>query len=59
MLFVKTVLSRYQHYPNHAHEVVVEDLVSHLLPLLNIEERPLNRVEFLKILLKDYIVLTR
>lgn len=59
MIFVKTVLARYQRYPNTAHAEVIEDLVSQLLPLLDIEERPLNRVEFLKTLLKDYIVLTR
>lgn len=59
MIFVKTVLARHQKYPNQAHEAVVEDLVTHLMPLLDIEQRPMNRVEFLKTLLKDYIVLTR
>lgn len=59
MIFVKNVLARQQRYPNQAHEEVVEDLVTHLMPLLDIRERPLNRLEFLKILLKDYIVLTR
>lgn len=59
MIFVKNVLARYQQYPNRAHEEVVEDLVSHLMPLLDIRERPNNRLEFLKTLLKDYIVLTR
>ena len=59
MIFVKNVLARYQRYPNQAHEEVIEDLVSHLMPLLDIRERPLNRLEFLKTLLKDYIVLTR
>jgi hypothetical protein len=59
MIFVKNVLARHQRYPNRAHEEVVEDLVTHLMPLLDIRERPLNRLEFLKTLLKDYIVLTR
>jgi uncharacterized RDD family membrane protein YckC len=59
MIFVKTVLSRYNRYPNQAHEHVVEDLVTHLMPLLGVKVRPLNRLEFLKTLLKDYIVLTR
>lgn len=59
MIFVKNVLSRYQRYPNQAHEEVVEDLVTHLMPLLNIRDRPINRLDFLKTLLKDYIVLTR
>jgi len=59
MIFIKTVLTRWQRYPNRAHEEVVEDLVTHLMPLLEIEQRPNDRVEFLKTLLRDYIVLTR
>lgn len=59
MIFVKNVLARQQRYPNLAHDEVVEDLVTHLMPLLDIRQRPLNRLEFLKTLLKDYIVLTR
>jgi uncharacterized RDD family membrane protein YckC len=59
MLFIKTVLSRRQRYPNQAHDEVVEDLVSHLMPLLEIEQRPLNRQDFLRTILRDYIVLTR
>ncbi len=59
MLFIKTVLDRQKQYPNQAHHEVVEDLVTHLMPLLQIEDRPLNRIEFLKTLLRDYIVLTR
>lgn len=59
MIFIKNVLARYSQYPNQAHEEVVEDLVTHLMPLLDIRERPNHRLEFLKTLLKDYIVLTR
>ncbi len=59
MIFIKTAITRYQRFPNQAHEEVIEDLVSHLMPLLDIETRPLNRLEFLKTLLRDYIVLTR
>ncbi len=59
MIFVKTVLTRLNTYPNQAHEELVEDLVTKLMPLLGVEKRPPNRVEFLKTLLKDYIVLTR
>ncbi len=59
MIFIKNVLTRWQRYPNRAHEEVVEDLVTHLMPLLEIEQRPNDRVEFLKTLLRDYIVLTR
>jgi len=59
MIFIKNVLGRRQKYPNQAHEEVLEDLVTHLMPLLGIEQRPANRPEFLKTLLRDYIVLTR
>lgn len=59
MIFIKTVLNRIQKYPNTAHHDVVEDLVSHLMPILGIHKRPLNRIEFLRTLLRDYIVLTR
>lgn len=59
MIFVKNALTRLNTYPNPAHEELVEDLVTKLMPLLGIQQRPLNRIEFLKTLLKDYIVLTR
>jgi uncharacterized RDD family membrane protein YckC len=59
MIFIKNVLIRRQFYPNQAHEEVVENLVTHLMPLLGIVQRPADRVEFLKTLLRDYIVLTR
>ena len=59
MIFIKNAISRYQQYPNAAHHHVVEDLVTHLMPILDIDKRPLNRIEFLKTLLRDYIVLTR
>lgn len=59
MLFIKKVLERLQRYPNRASESVIEDLVSHLMPLLGIRERPLDRIEFLRTLLRDYVVLTR
>lgn len=59
MIFVKNALTRLNTYPNQAHEELMEDLVTHLMPLLGVEKRPNNRIEFLKTLLKDYIVLTR
>jgi hypothetical protein len=59
MIFIKTVLTRLQQNPNQAHEEVMEDLVTHLMPLLDVEKRPADRKEFLKTLLRDYIVLTR
>lgn len=59
MIFIKNVLARRQRYPNRAHQEVLDDLVTHLMPLLDIEQRPTNSLEFLRTLLRDYIVLTR
>lgn len=59
MIFIKKMLNRYQQFPNAAHEEVVDALVLHLLPLIGLEKRPVNDIEFLKTLLRDYIVLTR
>ncbi|MBK7939064.1 MAG: hypothetical protein IPJ82_19200 [Lewinellaceae bacterium] len=53
------MLNRYQEFPNAAHDEVVDALVLHLLPLIGLEKRPVNDIEFLKTLLRDYIVLTR
>jgi uncharacterized RDD family membrane protein YckC len=59
MIFIKNVLSRQSKYANPAHDDVVEELVTHLMPILGVDRRPNNRIEFLKTLLKDYVVLTR
>lgn len=59
MILIKNVLARQQRYGNLAHNNVVEDLVTHLMPILQLDVRPKNRVEFLKTLLRDYVVLTR
>jgi uncharacterized RDD family membrane protein YckC len=59
MIFIKSVLDRRQLYRNHAHDAAVEDLVTHLMPLLGIAKRPNDRIEFLKTLIRDYLVLTR
>lgn len=59
MIFVKNALTRVNTYPNQAHEELIEDLVTRLMPLVGLDRRPSNRLEFLRTLLKDYIVLTR
>ncbi len=59
MLFIKNVLNRQRAYGNAAHNRVVEELVTRLTALLNIEQHPANRIAFLQTLLRDYIVLTR
>lgn len=59
MIFIKTTLNRYHRYGNMAHAEAIDELAIHLQPLLGIEKLPNNRVEFLRTLLRDYIVLTR
>ena len=63
MLFVKSVVQRYQKYPNVAQEEAVRALFLHLQKVLELPNLPLQRthgmIEFFKVLIKDYIVLTR
>lgn len=59
MLLVKTILSRYQKYPNAAHRETMDLLVKKVAGILDIREQPADQGAFLKTLLKDYIVLTR
>lgn len=58
MLFVKKVIDRHKKYKNKAHKKVIIELSEHLSQQLEV---PLlkNRLEFLRQLLLDYIVLTR
>lgn len=59
MLFIKSVLDQYRLHPNDAHWQAVHELAEHLIQLLKIEEIVKDKQEFLKTLLRDYIVLTR
>ena len=59
MLLIKTVITRYQKHRNTAHKEVINELASHLSKILDIVNVPKNKVEFLKTLIRDYIVLTR
>lgn len=59
MLLIKGAISRYRAYPNPAHEEAIHQLVERLQELLGIAERPANKVEFLRTLIRDYIVITR
>lgn len=63
MLFVKHVVQRFQKYPNVAQEEAVRALFLHLQKVLDLPNLPLRgthgMIEFFKILIKDYIVLTR
>ncbi|MEM1318708.1 MAG: RDD family protein [Bacteroidota bacterium] len=59
MLLIKTIISRYRQYKNEAHRQVIDQLISRLMQLLDIPERPRDEIHFLKTLIRDYIVLTR
>jgi uncharacterized RDD family membrane protein YckC len=59
MLLIKTVISRYQKHRNEAHQQVIDELTQRLAHVLQITAIPKNKVEFLKTLIRDYIVMTR
>ncbi len=59
MLIVKNVLIRYQKYRNPAHGAAVQATAQHLAQVLQIAPPTGNPIDFLKTLLRDYIVLTR
>lgn len=60
MLFIKNALARYRKYPNEAHRRVINELVEKVRLQLNLKgETPRDKAEFLKTLIRDYIVLTR
>ena len=60
MLTIKQVISRLRKYPNDAHWEIVETLAGNLREHLDIHEtKQTDDLEFLRTLLRDYIVLTR
>lgn len=59
MLLVKNVLGRYQNWRNPAHAEAIRNTASVICERLGMEEPKGNKIEFLKTLIRDYIVLTR
>lgn len=60
MLLIKRALTRYKKYPNEAHGKVLFDMATHLTDLLQVMPTTKTSSEdFLKHLVRDYIVLTR
>ncbi|MFQ5583567.1 MAG: RDD family protein [Calditrichia bacterium] len=59
MLLIKNAIARYREFQNPAHAEVIRDMASHLTKILDLKEEPKNKIEFLKTLSRDYIVLTR
>jgi uncharacterized RDD family membrane protein YckC len=58
MLIVKEVLAKYTEHNNFAHEQALELLAEKMEEELKIQA-PEDKMQFLRVLLKDYIVLTR
>lgn len=59
MLLLKHLIARQRLYRNDAHDQAVDEAVERLITILQIEEPPQDPIEFLKTLIRDYIVLTR
>lgn len=59
MLTVKSVIERYNTYHNKAYINLVEVAAQRCATVLGIKLVPDNKIEFLKTVLRDYIVLTR
>ncbi len=59
MLIVKNVLERYNKFPNSAHSYALNLAAKKIAEIISLDVMPANRMEFLKTVLKDYVVLTR
>jgi len=59
MLFVKQVLDRVKNFNNTAHHEALELLAERMARQLGLESTPSDKIQFLKTLLKDYVVLSR
>lgn len=59
MLLIKNTLARYRDYENPANAEILRQLVAQMKEMLDIRETSETPTEFLKTLIKDYILLTR
>ncbi len=59
LLLIKSAIHRYHTHRNQAHTKVIDKLVDRLVEVLDLDERPTDKIEFLQTLIRDYIVLTR
>lgn len=58
-LLIKNVLDRYKKYPNRASEKMTREMANKLRTEFGHQELKQNTIDFLKTVLKDYVVLTR
>lgn len=59
MLLIKNVLYRYRRYPNDVHRQTLIELADRIRAQLGVEDDGRHPVDFLDVLIRDYIVLTR
>jgi len=59
MLLIKNTIIRVQRYPNEANKNFAIELANETAQLIGLTETPAKRMEFLKTVLQDYVVLTR
>jgi uncharacterized RDD family membrane protein YckC len=59
MLLIKNTILRVQRYPNQANKDFAIELADETARLIGLPETPQKRMEFLKTVLQDYVVLTR
>ncbi|MBX7051351.1 MAG: RDD family protein [Flavobacteriales bacterium] len=59
ILLIKETIERYQKYKNDAHKEAVIQLCNNISKKLDVGEHGMDKITFLKTLIKDYIVLTR
>jgi uncharacterized RDD family membrane protein YckC len=59
MLLIKNTIIRVQRYPNDANRNFAIELANETASLIGLAETPTKRMEFLKTVLQDYVVLTR
>jgi len=59
MLLIKSTLSRVQLYPNDETKKFTIELATRTAELIGLSETPAKKIEFLKTVLQDYVVLTR
>lgn len=59
MLLIKNTIIRVQRYPNDANKAFAIQLANETAGLIGLPETPAKRMEFLKTVLQDYVVLTR
>lgn len=59
MLIVKNALLRHRNNPSLNNVEMINKLANKMIKLLDVKVKPTNNLDFLKTLIKDYIVLTR